>query len=130
MEIAIKSLTSNHLNLEQFWIYFQPTWINQFKLSLWNNGEHTINQTRNIQHLSSETTPVPTTTFVDTLVSKKSVIFTLYSHQIYESLLIELRINSASSVYIIPNINKIYNMIRENRGSMFVNKIHQETIIQ
>ncbi|KAF0990914.1 hypothetical protein HZS_1030 [Henneguya salminicola] len=47
MEIAInfiKSLTSNHLNLEQFWKYFQSTLIKRFKPSLWHNGDITINE--------------------------------------------------------------------------------------
>ncbi|KAF0987414.1 hypothetical protein HZS_1986 [Henneguya salminicola] len=47
MDIAInfiKSLSCNGLNLEQFWKYFQSTWINRFKHSLWNNRDITINE--------------------------------------------------------------------------------------
>ncbi|KAF0992527.1 hypothetical protein HZS_6563 [Henneguya salminicola] len=62
---------------------------------------------------------------MDTFVSEKSAILSLFPHQIYESLLIELRIKYVSSVYIAPTKSKIYNMIRENRISMLVNKIHQ-----
>ncbi|KAF0986029.1 hypothetical protein HZS_860 [Henneguya salminicola] len=90
-------------------------------------GEHTCNRTLNFQYLNSETTLAPPTTFVDTFVLEKTAILSLYSHQIYESLLIELRIQYASFIYIIPTKSKIYNMIRENSGSMFVNNIHQTT---
>ncbi|KAF0989525.1 hypothetical protein HZS_1875 [Henneguya salminicola] len=40
----IQSLTSNDLNLEQFWKYFPSSWINRFKPSLWNNGDITTNE--------------------------------------------------------------------------------------
>ncbi|KAF0989721.1 LOW QUALITY PROTEIN: hypothetical protein HZS_4662 [Henneguya salminicola] len=64
---------------------------------------------------SIQTTLAPSTNFADTL---KSAILSLYLHQIYEPLLIKLRIKCALSVYIIPTKSKIYNMIRENRGSI------------
>ncbi|KAF0993197.1 hypothetical protein HZS_5579 [Henneguya salminicola] len=55
---------------------------------------------------------------------QKNCQFCLFTFVKYETLLIELRSQYASSVYIIPTRSKIYNTIRKNRGSMFVNKIH------
>ncbi|KAF0990298.1 hypothetical protein HZS_7987, partial [Henneguya salminicola] len=60
----------------------------------------------------------------------KSAILSLYPYQIYESLLIELRIKYASSVYTIATKSRIYNRIRENRGSMFVTKFIKQPYIQ
>ncbi|KAF0991529.1 hypothetical protein HZS_4308, partial [Henneguya salminicola] len=98
------------------------------KINITVKGEPTFNHKLNIQFLNSETTLAPSTTFVDTFILEKSAILSLYPHQIYESLLIELKIKYASSIYIIPTKSMIYNMIRENRGSLFVYKIHQATI--
>ncbi|KAF0990576.1 hypothetical protein HZS_1292 [Henneguya salminicola] len=70
-------------------------------------GDHTCNKTLSFEYLNAETTLAPSSTVMGTFVSEKLAILSLYSHQIYESFLIELRIQYALSVYIISTKSKI-----------------------